>query len=257
MCSQTPASAAALAITSCVGPVRGSASSSNAVYAKAPTGHSSGSTTRSAPRWATTREAARCLRDSTGSSGSTAIWMREARTLPPSWHSSRQHGPTIVTRKHCRGACSQRNLATEPHRRSQPAARPSAPSCPCTAEPHEGSRDRPSQPPDLRRRLDPLHRVDSRAGEPAHRGGVERPYALPQLVRARHRVAHHRHGVRTARRPAADPHPAARPLPRAERLRPLHGDAGRRQAPPHRAGDDLRAGVHDHSPLPAAAQRDA
>ena len=35
----------------------------------------------------------------------------------------------------------------------------------------------------------------------------------------------------------------------------VHGDAGRRPAPPHRAGDDLRAGVHDHPPRPAAAQR--
>ena len=73
--------------------------------------HSSGRTTRSAPACSRTSEATRRRRESTDSSSSTAIWMSEARTLPPSWHSSRPHGPTIVTRKHCRGASRQRNLA--------------------------------------------------------------------------------------------------------------------------------------------------
>ena len=75
--------------------------------------HSSGRTTRSAPAWSRTSEATRRRRDSTDSSSSTPIWMSEARTLPPSWHSSRPHGPTIVTRKHCRGASQQRNLTFE------------------------------------------------------------------------------------------------------------------------------------------------
>ena len=56
--------------------------------------------------------------------------------------------------------------------------------------------------------------------------------------------------------PAADPHAAARSVPCAERVRPLHGDAGRCAPAPHGAGDDLGAGVHDHPAGPAAAQRE-
>ena len=46
-----------------------------------------------------------------------------------------------------------------------------------------------------------------------------------------------------------------RSAPRHQRDRPLHRGPGRRQAAPHRPGDDLGAGVHDHPPVPAAAQR--
>ncbi len=48
-CSHTPASLAAFAIASYVGPSSGSACEPNSSKAKAPVVHSSGSTTRSAP----------------------------------------------------------------------------------------------------------------------------------------------------------------------------------------------------------------
>ena len=144
-CSQTPASARRLRHHLVGGPWSGSASVLEDVVGERPDrpelgqDHQVGAALGDAPERPPARR-----RESTDSSGSTAIWMREARTLPPSWHSSRQHGPTIVTRKHCRGACSQRNLATEPPRARSPqprhrrAARPPAPCSPAHAPNRRG-----------------------------------------------------------------------------------------------------------------------
>lgn len=139
------------------------------------------------------------------------------------------------------------------HRRSPvPAAiRPPAHHSP------EGSRESPSQPSVLRRCLDPLRRSDIGAGPAPPRGAVEPRHALPGLVGARRGLPCHRAGLRDARRSAADPHPAAGPVPRTDGHPAVHGDAGGRPAPPHRAGDDGGAGVHDHPALAPAAERDA
>ena len=128
------------AITSWVGPRSGRPLSAKAVYAKAPAGPELGKDHQiRAAAGATTREAARPLRELDGfiPGPPTAIWMRDARTLPPSWHSSRQHGPTIVTRKHCRGACSQRNSPATSHgNRSAPSAPASPPALPALQPMH-------------------------------------------------------------------------------------------------------------------------
>ena len=85
--------------------------------------------------------------------------------------------------------------------------------------------------------------------EPLAEGEWNRRDAVPQAGRCGTSSPTSSAWNRTARRPAADPHAAPRPVPRQGRVHPLHGDAGRHAPPPHRAGDDRRAGVHDHPPL--------